>query len=167
MVSPVDLLILGSSRTMTINPASFDLPSSSFNSSVTSANLEDDIALYYLYSQKGWKPKKLLIAVDPWLIYDSSQKELWKMSFSPEYKKAKELFFSERKNYQDDFQYMSGYIEKFAQLLSIDYLKSSLKISFCKKTSMNQSSLIRLLTKSIISPLVICIYLMAHAQPHY
>jgi hypothetical protein len=62
-----DLLILGSSRAMTLSSAAF--PSRDVvNSSVSSGSLEDYLALYELYVELGMRPKGVLLAVDPWAL---------------------------------------------------------------------------------------------------
>ncbi len=124
--TPRDVLIFGSSRTMLLRQDLFD-NSSFFNNSVTTASLEDDIALYYLYQQRGWKPKKIVIGLDPWIIIDNPDAVLWKEDFLNEYNNAVQSFFGGRKQLLYSYQHINAILEKNKQLLSLGYLKDSIK----------------------------------------
>src|SRR5579872_3887027 len=67
MTSRPKILILGSSRTMSIRHDFFN-NTSFYNASVPSATLEDDIGFYYIYQKKGWKPDILVIGLDQWIL---------------------------------------------------------------------------------------------------
>ena len=97
-----------------------------FNGSVDSADLEDDIVIYYLYQKRGWKPKKIFIGLDPWIV-SGSEGTLWKTAFLSEYNHARELFFASPKNNFRYYQIVSGFLEKNTQLLSLYYLNDSIK----------------------------------------
>jgi len=120
-----DLLIFGSSRTMAIDNTLFT-NYSLFNSSVTSGTLEDDIALYYLYQKRGWKPKLIILGLDPWIISNGSSTK-WKTVFLSEYWQANKLFFNQQMDISNYYyQYINSLIEKNLQLISPSYLKESL-----------------------------------------
>ncbi|MDO8488688.1 MAG: DUF1574 family protein [Candidatus Omnitrophota bacterium] len=60
-----DVLVLGSSTVMYITSEFF--PNKSFfNAWVSAAGLNDQIAIYGLYRQKGFIPSQVILGVDPW-----------------------------------------------------------------------------------------------------
>jgi len=62
-----DVLVLGSSRTMTLPPAAF--PGRRFFSAcVTLASIEDDIAIEQLFEDHGLRPGTLVLGLDPWSL---------------------------------------------------------------------------------------------------
>src|ERR1035438_2772710 len=69
-----DLLILGSSRSMLISSDLFTNQNIK-NNSVSSASIEDDLAIYQLYQRQNMKPKVLLLCLDPWILNDNNRSE--------------------------------------------------------------------------------------------
>jgi len=70
-----DVLVFGSSRTMTID-ASFFPGETFFNASVPAANLQDLLANYQLFHERGFAPKRVLIGVEPHMLnagYDNQR----------------------------------------------------------------------------------------------
>jgi hypothetical protein len=65
-----DVLVLGSSRAMPVGSEAFP-GRTVVNASVSSASLEDGIALLELYEGLGLKPKLLVLAVEPWALNGS------------------------------------------------------------------------------------------------
>lgn len=63
----VDVLILGSSRSLIINKSLIG-DSSVLNLSVSAADIEDLLAIYQLYESNLGIPKKILIGIDPWML---------------------------------------------------------------------------------------------------
>ena len=63
----VDVLILGSSRSMTISAASFP-GRTIWNGSVSSAAIEDYIAIEQAFEDRGLRPRAVLIGLDPWVL---------------------------------------------------------------------------------------------------
>ncbi|EKD70116.1 MAG: hypothetical protein ACD_46C00631G0001 [uncultured bacterium] len=120
-----DILALGSSRTMLIQDNIFS-SSHFFNASVTSASLEDDLSIFFLYQKHGVMPKKIFIGLDPWLVSKNVNKNLWKISFLHEYYHANQLFFGE-KNILTHYKNVFGFFEKYKPLLSPTYLRESIK----------------------------------------
>lgn len=122
-----DVLVLGSSRAMPISQHFFKT-SHFYNASVTGGSLEDDVAIYNIYSKRGWKPKTILISLDPWILDANNQQNLWKISFLQEYREAinlllqRDIFSIDR--YQEQWQ---GIVNKYSQLLSSNYFKASIK----------------------------------------
>lgn len=110
----LDLLILGSSRTMLIN-GKFYKNKNVFNSSVSGASIEDIIAIYGLYKSNKKLPETIILGVDPWIFNENNGQERWK-SLSKEYYDF----------YGKDF---GGWINlyKYEQLISPSYFQNSLK----------------------------------------
>lgn len=116
-VKSPDILVIGSSRTMLINTSYFK-NQSLFNNSVSSASLEDLIAIYQLYKQKNIFPKTIILAVDPWIFNKNNERGRWQ-SLRKEYNS----FFVDKK-----FRVASPIIDKaYFQLLSPSYFQNSLK----------------------------------------
>lgn len=66
-----DVLVLGSSRSMTLSAEAFPGQAVVMNASVSSASLEDAIALLELYEQHGLRPRTVLLAIEPWALNGS------------------------------------------------------------------------------------------------
>ena len=64
-------IVLGSSRVRFIN-GSMVQDSTLINNGVSSASLEDLVAIYSLYENKGCEIKKIIIGVDPWILNDNN-----------------------------------------------------------------------------------------------
>lgn len=89
-----DILILGSSRVMTIGTENFN-KKLVFNSGVSGADLGDIIALSNIYIKKIGFPKKILIGIDPWLFNKNDDKRY--ISIFEEYNEfIKKLLKSEK-----------------------------------------------------------------------
>lgn len=119
------LLILGSSRTLSINS---DLVEEQkfYNASVTGARLEDDIAIYYLFQKKGWNPNVIIISLDPWILYRNNDKMLWRLTFASEYKLAKEKFLNSHES-TVFLNEIRGVFDKYTGLFSAYYLVASIE----------------------------------------
>ncbi len=119
-----DFLIIGSSRVMLMNHHLFNTPSF-YNTWVPlGATIQDDIAIYYLFQKRGWgPPKTVLICLDTWILSRNNGKEAWKVFF-PEYMAAKKLFLNDRPPPRF-YEQWSETVNKYTQLLSIDYLTAS------------------------------------------
>jgi len=67
MRQPPDVLVLGSSRSMTVSSASFP-GLRLWNGSVSSATIEDYVAVEQLFEDRGLRPRSVLIGIDPWVL---------------------------------------------------------------------------------------------------
>lgn len=67
LTQPKKILVLGSSRSMQIRAETF-ASHSFFNTSVGGATLDDLMAIYEMYHQKGLKPSMVIINLDPWYL---------------------------------------------------------------------------------------------------
>ncbi len=82
-----DTLVVGSSRTMNIGNEV--LKENVFNMSVSGASIEDHITLILMALEK-FKPKKIILGLDPWLMNKNNYQFRWK-SLSKEYELAKKI----------------------------------------------------------------------------
>ena len=110
-------IVLGSSRTMLINSDNCNT-SSFFNSSVSGASIEDILSIYQMYENKNFLPKKIILAIDPWLLNENSGQERWK-SIASEYNDFLKSIDEETEEISDD---------KYYQLISPSYFQSAVKI---------------------------------------
>ncbi len=123
--TPPEILVFGSSHTHPITHKMIH-NNSFYNLSVSSAALQDDIALYYIFQKRGWQPKTVIICLDPWLVDQFSGKEQWKTNLAFEYEEGKKLLLN--KDFHFAFiEEISGLSIKYSQLLSFDYLKASIE----------------------------------------
>lgn len=64
-------LVLGSSRAMQITAAIAGEEGAFFNSGMTGADRKDVFSTFYLFDRADKLPRNLIIAADPWLLFDS------------------------------------------------------------------------------------------------
>jgi len=107
-----ETIILGSSKAMFIDGALIG-DSSVFNHAVSSASLEDYIAIYQLYKENNSLPQKVVIDVEPHLFNKNNKLERWKSIQDFYYNFKKET------NSNND-------IGKYEELISLSYFQSSL-----------------------------------------
>lgn len=119
-----DVLIIGSSRAMPINQASFHT-TSFYNASVTSASMEDIVSIYYLYQKKG-NPKVLLLSLDPWILDKNHGMKKWELAFLSDYISAKNLLLQHHDSV-NFFEKSHIFFEKYTQLLSLEYTHVALR----------------------------------------
>jgi hypothetical protein len=119
------ILIFGSSRSMPISHELFN-EHSFFNASVSSARLEDDMALYAIYARRGWKPDVVIIELSQWILDKSDVMLMWKTTFLSEYYAAKQAAYNHATPIKLKDK-LGGLWEKYSQLLSLSYFKNSLK----------------------------------------
>jgi len=117
------IVVLGSSRSM---PITHDLIHSNFfyNASISSASLEDDIAIFYMLYEFNIKPDIIIINLDPWLLYENNK--LWRSSLLSEFNKGKKLM-SVQQHKSNSFDKISGFVNKYSNLLLSTYFKYSIK----------------------------------------
>lgn len=120
-----DILLLGSSRSMQVRADIF--PNRSFhNSSVSGASIEDILAIYELYHQKGLIPSTVILGLDPWFLNANSGHKSW-ITLKEEY-----LAIIERLDISvspDDIP-KGNTLSKLKELVSLRYLQNSLGLLF-------------------------------------
>lgn len=114
-----DVVVLGSSRAMHIN-SEFFTTTSFFNASVSSATIEDDIAIYWTMRKKGFIPKIVILGMDPWVFNKFNGVDSYKTLSSEYGEAASHIKINEKKS---DKLVSSKYYE----LLSFSYFQSSIK----------------------------------------
>jgi hypothetical protein len=116
-----DIIVLGSSRVMTIGTKYF---SKSFrNHSVSGASLEDDLAIIALYEKKGILPKEIILGLDPWLLNNFHSQNRWEVLREEYSNMLKNIKLSDNLSYSAT----SATSNKYIQLLSLSYFQTSFK----------------------------------------
>jgi hypothetical protein len=82
-----DVLVLGSSRAMQVRETQFP-GRTLYNASVSSAELQDDIALYHVFREHGWRPSLVVLQVDPWMLNGRGGQENASWAVRSDYKDA-------------------------------------------------------------------------------
>ena len=115
--NPPSTILLGSSKIMEIGRDYYGL--SCLNHGVSGASVEDMIAIYQLYIEKGYADsiKKIVINIDPWLFNKNNEQSRWK-TLSKEYYD----FMNEDVSFTGKIP-----LHKYTQLVSISYFQSSIK----------------------------------------
>lgn len=125
----VDVLVLGSSRSMMISKDLF--PGKSFiNHSVSGATLEDDVALLFALKEQQNLPKIVVLGLDPWLFNKYNGLNRWK-SLENEYRKALRILGLDNSMVRNIIFEWGYKVEKYKQLIALAYLKESLR---CMRT---------------------------------
>lgn len=115
----IDILVIGSSRLLTIRQDQF--PNASFyNSSVGNASLEDLITIYWLYRKKNFTPAKIIFGADPWLLNKESGHTSFK-SIINDWQEAS-VNLSIPQTAKEPTKYIK---EKYTQLASVSYFQDS------------------------------------------
>lgn len=120
-----ETIVLGSSRSMGISKTFFDDDRLFFNYSVSGADIRDYISIWFTFlSHFKSEPQKIIFGLDPWIFNNNANDSRWE-SLSDEYYDAClliELDVDAKKKCS------FSYIKKIKELLSISYLKESLKL---------------------------------------
>lgn len=120
----LDVLVLGSSRTMQIHGYLFP-GQSFFNNSVSSAALEDDIAIFDMYKERNLLPKKVILGLDPWLLNGNNELHAWETLRDQYYAGASYLGI-DIKNEKGSASANTRQYRKYMELISMPYLKASM-----------------------------------------
>lgn len=79
----LDIVVLGSSRVMTIQSEYFN-NQTLINNGVAGASIEDIIAIFQMYKNKKILPKKIILGIDPWIFNINNNQKRW-LSIKKEY----------------------------------------------------------------------------------
>ncbi len=127
-----DVIVLGSSRIMGVNSVSVSNNLSLYNMSVSSANLEDDIALWELYLEYHEKrPEYVIIGLDSNLLNSNAKRGKWHQELGDYYTRGMNRI---QKIDGDVFIASSKWTDKYFQLISYGYTKASFKEFLKRKT---------------------------------
>jgi len=86
LASAPEVLVLGSSRVMPIRARDF-APRTFYNASVSSATLDDILALHELFASRGGGPSLLIVGIDPWMLQPNDTMTGWQ-TLSAEHERA-------------------------------------------------------------------------------
>ena len=81
-----DVLVLGSSRVMPLRALDF-APRTFYNASVSSATLNDVLALRELFASRGGKTSLLIVGIDPWMLQANERMTAFH-TLGPEFERA-------------------------------------------------------------------------------
>lgn len=125
-----DIMVLGSSRTMTIGNNL--LEGKVFNKSVSGCSLEDLMSVYWVTRKADSLPKTIIVNLDPWVLNKNNNQTRYK-SLQVEYDEIIDFMSLEKENIT-----ITDYIpEKLLHLFSFTYFRESLK-AFAKKFTNNK-----------------------------
>ena len=125
-----DVIVLGSSRSLSISSAQFP-GKNFFNNSVSVATLEDDIAIYQLYVDKGLTPSTIILGIDPW-IFNKYYNYLFWETLSNEYWRGVNNLGLGANNYFNNLFNSLGF-RKLSQIFSPSYFQESINYLFNHK----------------------------------
>ena len=112
------VIVLGSSKVMMLNHDYFKI-GSFMNHGVPGASLEDMVAIYQMYKNKGVLPRKIIIGIDPWIFNENNGQDRWR-TLDAEYSS----FFSPDKIMQKS----SFSFDHLFELFSPSYFQSSIRM---------------------------------------
>lgn len=124
-ISP-KIIILGSSRAMGISSRFFP-GKIFFNSSVSGATIQDYLAIYGIFLERGLIPKTVVIGAEPWLLNKNNGQERWEV-LKGSYEAMIGKLHMENHPGQFFWPSYSLKLEKISQLLNIKYFIRSVKL---------------------------------------
>ena len=117
-----DIVVFGSSRSMQVRASAFP-GRTFFNHAVSGGSLEDHMAIYQLYKERGFLPKAVIIGADPWILNANNGQTRWRALSSQLEKITTRL--SVQSPFQDSSVLPSN-SNRYLQLISYAYLEQSL-----------------------------------------
>jgi hypothetical protein len=125
-------IVFGSSRAILIGESMIQ-SNNLVNSALSGATLEDFLAIYYLYEQKGWNNiSKIIFVLDPWILNDNHGDMRWK-TLQKEYQIFYNILFE--KNVNNSFKLDITIPSHYKELLSLSYLNTSVLNMFHHNTT--------------------------------
>lgn len=119
----IDIVVIGSSRTMQIR-AKFFPGRSFFNSSVSGAFFEDCMAIYQMYRRRSLLPCTIVLGLDPWM-FGRVEGDSWK-SVESDYREI-EAIMTGRSSPADRFALLELLPAKYLELASPSYFQEALR----------------------------------------
>jgi hypothetical protein len=118
-------IILGSSRVMFISRELMG-KDHLINNGVNGAFLEDLLAIYSLYEEKGCNTiRKVYISLDPWLLNDNHKDSRWR-TLENEFNSFSSVLLEKEQTKNTDSFGMATTLYKYKELFSLSYFNSSL-----------------------------------------
>jgi len=130
----VDVSVIGSSRIMQIRDSFLPYNLTLLNNGVSGASIEDEIALIWIYHQKGNLPNHIIIGVDPWIFNKNNNQNRW-MSLKEEYECGIDILQLDNRDsnlYSFLIKKIWYDVKKYLSLISRDVLISSLNNIFLR-----------------------------------
>lgn len=119
--APADIVVLGSSRSMQISSEWFP-GFTFFNNSVSGGTIQDYVAIFELYAERGQLPKIIVICMDPWILNGNNHQNRWQ-SLRTEYLAGLNRIGMPRQDKgSSDLS-----VEKYLELLSPGYFQAAIK----------------------------------------
>ena len=120
---PPEAIVLGSSRVMQIRADVFP-GITMFNHGVAGASVEDYLAIWQAYRNRGFMPRQVLIGVDPWILNHADDQTRWQ-SLGDEYRESlTRLGLEDREKTKEKFNRLS---KKYKELIAWPYFVASAK----------------------------------------
>ncbi len=125
-----DVIVLGSSRVRQITREMFQ-SKSFYNFASAAATLEDFWIYYSLYRQKGFRPMRVVLGMEHWMLDGDPGYTHWKSLATVYYDAVKERGFPVPDDYEEIEARYS--LERWGQLLSPAYFQASVKKLFSQE----------------------------------
>ncbi len=123
ITKPPEVVVLGASNSLEICSQNFP-GRSLFNNSVSGASIEDYLAIYELYRERGFIPKIVIIGAVPWLFNKNNGLKWW--TTLEEYYLSMMARLHLKPNLPESTFAGSLQEDKLAQLIDFEYLKASI-----------------------------------------
>jgi hypothetical protein len=118
--SPIDMVVVGSSRGMGVRKRFLQTEKTFFNHSMTAATLEDLMAIIGLYLAKGRLPRTIILCLDPWMFKEKNNLTKWQ-SIVPYYKKILVEIYGK------DIEINLNRRSKYQELINLEYTLANIK----------------------------------------
>jgi hypothetical protein len=124
------VLVLGSSRAMLIGENIYP-KGTVHNGAVSGGVVEDMLAVYEMYTARGWHPDTLILGVDPWMLNDNHGQERWKTlaseAMAMRRKLGAEAAGSEAGEGLGGLVTTGSTLAKLGELVSLSYFQTAIK----------------------------------------
>jgi hypothetical protein len=118
--SPIDMVLVGSSRGMVVRKRFLQTEKTFFNHSLTAATLEDLMAILGLYLAKGRLPGTVILSLDPWMFKEKNNLTKWQ-SIVPYYKKILVEMYGK------EIEINLSRRSKYQELINLEYTLANIK----------------------------------------
>ena len=125
--SPIDMVVVGSSRGMGVRKRFLRTEKTFFNHSMAAATLEASMAIIGLYLAKGRLPRTIILCLDPWMFKEKNNLTKWQ-SIVPYYKKLLIEIYGK------DIDINLNRRSKYQELINLEYTLANIKAVKKKKS---------------------------------
>ncbi len=124
------VLVIGSSRSMLIGENIYP-QGTVHNGGVSGGVAEDLLAVYQMYTARGWHADTLVIGLDPWMLNDNHGQERWKTLATEALQMRRQLGAEAAGGEAEDglgnLVASGSTLAKLGELLSLSYFQSAIK----------------------------------------